>query len=457
MLEHQINLKRSRLGRPLPRAAKPALDKQSESGLVSAEEVLSATQCTFRERLPAGMRRERGRGMERHSSMWRNPPNPITNPCFTPKFTQFSTVIIRCRHHRSVTVAPPSRSIAAVTLADFDSDPNLIVQSAVVLGNFACCLDAGVRAVLDAGAFPHLIRLLSASNDKVVDATAREEQNILSYVGVLDKLISLLYGSLSQRDASLESIAAIVKNNSEAVSKFVDLRGGRALSPVIELSKDKYSRTRLLACLCLICVKNASSCHLQDTGIKTKLINNLLEAPFPGTYFVTFGQIGLTSFNVYMVLSLISYSIQRFIDGCVRSIGLLWRWIFEVFRAEIARYRKIMKNKSQKSNVRKKKTIIIICALSSSVLIICLAFIVFRWKMRRKGVISDQQEEDPQLPLFDMSTISSATNKFSTDSILGKGGFGSVYKSKWIVAVSVGVFILWSHDIEKALWIFALF
>ncbi|XLT43324.1 hypothetical protein HN873_035928, partial [Arachis hypogaea] len=296
-----------------------------------------------------------------------------------------------------------------------------------------------------------------------------EEQNILSYVGVLDKLISLLYGSLSQRDASLESIAAIVKNNSEAVSKFVDLRGGRALSPVIELSKDKYSRTRLLACLCLICVKNASSCHLQDTGIKTKLINNLLEAPFPdecanpywcaciGTYFVTFGQIGLTSFNVYMVLSLISYSIQRFIDGCVRSIGLLWRWIFEVFRAEIARYRKIMKNKSQKSNVRKKKTIIIICALSSSVLIICLAFIVFRWKMRRKGVISDQQEEDPQLPLFDMSTISSATNKFSTDSILGKGGFGSVYKSKWIVAVSVGVFILWSHDIEKALWIFALF
>ncbi|XLT70181.1 hypothetical protein HN873_026620, partial [Arachis hypogaea] len=85
-------------------------------------------------------------------------------------------------------------------------------------------------------------------------------------------------------------------------------------------------------------------------------------------------------------------------------------------------------NKSHKSNVRKKKTIIIICALSSSVLIICLAFIVLRWKIRRKGVTSDQQEEDPQLPLFDMSTISSATNNFSTDSILGKGGFGSVYK-----------------------------
>ncbi|XP_057728528.1 G-type lectin S-receptor-like serine/threonine-protein kinase SD1-1 isoform X3 [Arachis stenosperma] len=37
-------------------------------------------------------------------------------------------------------------------------------------------------------------------------------------------------------------------------------------------------------------------------------------------------------------------------------------------------------------------------------------------------------EEDLQLSLFDMSTISSATNNFSTDNILGKGGFGSVYK-----------------------------
>ncbi|XP_057728527.1 G-type lectin S-receptor-like serine/threonine-protein kinase SD1-1 isoform X2 [Arachis stenosperma] len=67
------------------------------------------------------------------------------------------------------------------------------------------------------------------------------------------------------------------------------------------------------------------------------------------------------------------------------------------------------------------------CALSCSVLIICLAFIVFRWKIRRKGVMNDY-EEDLQLSLFDMSTISSATNNFSTDNILGKGGFGSVYK-----------------------------
>ena len=49
------------------------------------------------------------------------------------------------------------------------------------------------------------------------------------------------------------------------------------MSSVIELTKDRYSRTRLLACLCLICVKNSSSCYLQDIGIKAKLIHILLE------------------------------------------------------------------------------------------------------------------------------------------------------------------------------------
>ncbi|KAL5125986.1 Armadillo repeat-containing protein 8 [Glycine soja] len=233
---------------------------------------------------------------------------------------------------------------AALAQADADSasGSTLIVQSAAALGSFACGVDAGVRAVLDAGAFPHLIRLLSAADDKafqcsqwgvdmiyqVVDAAARslrmiyqsnlapkydffkeqdmqfllsllksgnenltglgasivihscekrDEQNMLCCAGALETLISLLDGSLSQRDSSLESLAAILKNNPEVVYKFVDLQNGRVLSSVIELTKDRYSRTRLLACLCLICVKNSSSCYLQDIGIKAKLIHILLE------------------------------------------------------------------------------------------------------------------------------------------------------------------------------------
>ncbi|XP_054818461.1 uncharacterized protein LOC129318002 isoform X2 [Prosopis cineraria] len=223
---------------------------------------------------------------------------------------------------------PVVASVLAEADANSDSGANLIVQSAAVLGSFACGVEAGVRAVLDAGALPRLFRLLSATDEKVVDAAARSlrmiyqsklapkydffqegnmefllyllkhenenltglgativihscetsaEQNMLCYAGVLEKIISLLDGSLSQRDASLESLAAVLKSNPEAVSKFMDLHSGRALSSIIELTKDRYSRTRLLACSCLICVKNSSLCHLQDLGIKTKLVHILLE------------------------------------------------------------------------------------------------------------------------------------------------------------------------------------
>ncbi|CAI8583187.1 unnamed protein product [Vicia faba] len=50
-----------------------------------------------------------------------------------------------------------------------------------------------------------------------------------------EKLVGGLDGSMSQRDASLESIATILKNNPGAVSKFVELQNGRALRSVAAL------------------------------------------------------------------------------------------------------------------------------------------------------------------------------------------------------------------------------
>ncbi|RYQ96982.1 hypothetical protein Ahy_B08g092945 isoform C [Arachis hypogaea] len=40
----------------------------------------------------------------------------------------------------------------------------------------------------------------------------------------------------------------------------------------------------------------------------------------------------------------------------------------------------------------------------------------------------EHEEEELELPLFDRATFNFATNRFSTDNILGTGGFGSVYK-----------------------------
>ncbi|KAK6925632.1 hypothetical protein RJ641_007351, partial [Dillenia turbinata] len=205
---------------------------------------------------------------------------------------------------------------------------SLLVQSAAVLGSFACGVDAGVTAILDAGAFSHLLRLLSNSDDKVVDAGARAlrmifqsklapkydflqeenvkfllkllnsenenvaelgasiithscvtrlEQKVLCDAGVLKKLISLLEGSLSLRDASLESLATIFKDNSEVVSQFVGADGGKALNGLIKLMKDRYPRTRLLSCICLTVIRNGSPCYVKDLQIKRDLVLVLLE------------------------------------------------------------------------------------------------------------------------------------------------------------------------------------
>lgn len=225
-------------------------------------------------------------------------------------------------------------AVPAVVSILSDSSPgnyefslSLLVQAAATIGSFACGLDGGVKAVLDAGSLPLLFALISHPNQKIVDAGARSlkiiyqsklapkynffqeknleslmlllnsenenvgglgasiithscgtsiEQKALSDAGVLKKLVSLLGGSLCQREASLESLATITKGNPEVISQLVGLEE-RALSIIIELTKDKYPRTRLLSCLCLISVRNTSPCYLEDIGITPKLVLILLD------------------------------------------------------------------------------------------------------------------------------------------------------------------------------------
>ncbi|KAI4340538.1 hypothetical protein MLD38_025364 [Melastoma candidum] len=205
---------------------------------------------------------------------------------------------------------------------------NLLIQSAAALGSFACGLEAGVQAVVDAGALPHLLRLLSSSDGKVVDSGARSlkliyqspiapkydflddgnrkfllallnskneivmgfgcgiithscrtsaEQKALCNAGVLDKLIDFFDGSVSQRDASLESLTALLKNNCDITAKFVEFDSGKALDLIIKFTLDKSLKTRLLACCCLIMIRNVSSSYLNGMDIERKLMSYLLE------------------------------------------------------------------------------------------------------------------------------------------------------------------------------------
>lgn len=131
-----------------------------------------------------------------------------------------------------------------------------------------------------------LLSLLNKENENVSGLGAsiithscqtNMEQKVLSEAGVIKRLVGLLGGSLIQRDASLESLAAVIKDNPEVASRFIGPENGRELSGVIELMKDKCPRTRLLACMCLINIRNASMSSLQDPGIKNKLVLILLE------------------------------------------------------------------------------------------------------------------------------------------------------------------------------------
>ncbi|XP_022873639.1 armadillo repeat-containing protein 8-like isoform X3 [Olea europaea var. sylvestris] len=204
----------------------------------------------------------------------------------------------------------------------------IAIQAAAIIGSFACRLESGVEAVLEAGACAFLMILITHQNEKVVDAVARSlkwiyqsklapkfyfleeknmefllsllnsknenvsclganiitrscqtrmEQQALSGAGVITKLASLLDGSLSQREASLESLSVVMKKNPEIITKFLGYQNGGAVNFLTELIKDKHPRTRLLACACLIVIRNSCTTYLQDSRIKTGLVQTLLE------------------------------------------------------------------------------------------------------------------------------------------------------------------------------------
>ncbi|KQJ87581.1 armadillo repeat-containing protein 8 isoform X1 [Brachypodium distachyon] len=213
-------------------------------------------------------------------------------------------------------------------LAEPGASPAALVQAAAAAGSFACGVDDGARAVLDAGAAGHLTRLLAHPDEKVVDACARAlrmiyqskqapkfdvnneknmdfllslldsknenvtelaaniishscdsntEQLALCGAGVPQKLVGLFGGSMNLRDACLDSMTAIIRDNCDVASRFASMDHGKYFRSIVGLIHDRSPRTRLLSCLCLIALGHASPCHFPDRQIKTKLILVLLE------------------------------------------------------------------------------------------------------------------------------------------------------------------------------------
>ncbi|KAJ7959815.1 S-receptor-like serine/threonine-protein kinase [Quillaja saponaria] len=68
------------------------------------------------------------------------------------------------------------------------------------------------------------------------------------------------------------------------------------------------------------------------------------------------------------------------------------------------------------------------CVIISGMLLV----LYYRGRSRKnpKGYTNEEQKEDLELPLFDLSKIATATDNFSMDNKIGEGGFGPVYKGK---------------------------
>ncbi|XP_048325128.2 G-type lectin S-receptor-like serine/threonine-protein kinase At4g27290 [Ziziphus jujuba] len=89
---------------------------------------------------------------------------------------------------------------------------------------------------------------------------------------------------------------------------------------------------------------------------------------------------------------------------------------------------------------RRLKTIIIVSVITSSICILALVWWIF-WNKRRSTlrVQKTGDKEDVELPLYDLATIASATNNFSSECMIGSGGFGPVYKGNLITGQEIAV------------------
>ncbi|CAJ1978446.1 unnamed protein product [Sphenostylis stenocarpa] len=95
-----------------------------------------------------------------------------------------------------------------------------------------------------------------------------------------------------------------------------------------------------------------------------------------------------------------------------------------------------------------KKVIVVVSVIASLVFVMLLAFCIYMTKEKCQGKIktklrtedkNEGRQEDLELPFFDLATVVTATNNFSTENKLGEGGFGPVYKGTLIDGQEIAI------------------
>ncbi|KAL5548116.1 hypothetical protein UlMin_003347, partial [Ulmus minor] len=83
------------------------------------------------------------------------------------------------------------------------------------------------------------------------------------------------------------------------------------------------------------------------------------------------------------------------------------------------------------------KIIVVVSTISGMSILVFLFWCTIR--KSRERARGKNKDEDIELPLFDLATISSATNNFSPEYEIGAGGFGPVYKGKLSTGQEIAV------------------
>ncbi|KAK1551348.1 hypothetical protein Q3G72_034277 [Acer saccharum] len=82
---------------------------------------------------------------------------------------------------------------------------------------------------------------------------------------------------------------------------------------------------------------------------------------------------------------------------------------------------------------RRQKIIVAVLVISGILIFFSLLFCIWK-KTTKKARLTTVQDnkEDVDVHLFDLSTIATATNNFSCENLIGAGGFGPVYKLRCV-------------------------
>ncbi|XP_070036366.1 G-type lectin S-receptor-like serine/threonine-protein kinase At4g27290 [Nicotiana tomentosiformis] len=94
--------------------------------------------------------------------------------------------------------------------------------------------------------------------------------------------------------------------------------------------------------------------------------------------------------------------------------------------------------------VKRAMLIAIILPVSAITILGFLSWYAIHRKKSKKG--GQEGKQDMELPLFDLMTITAATKNFSSDNLIGEGGFGPVYQGKLSTGSEIAVKKLSKHS-----------